>query len=44
MEIKDMTIADLKAAMDFAKIMIADFKEGAIKNNVSVETIPAHKE
>ena len=44
MEIKDMTIADLKSAYDFVLIDLVDLKEKAKKENLSLDKIPAYKE
>jgi len=44
MNTKTMSIADLKAALDFSREVIADFKKKAKDNNITVEEIPAYSE
>ena len=44
MKIKDLTIADLKAAYDFVLMDLRDLKEKADKEKISVENIGAYPE
>ena len=44
MKIKDLSIAELKAAYDFVLLDIEDLKAKAKKENVSVESLGAYPE
>lgn len=44
MKIKELSIAELKAAYDFILIDLADLKKGAEKSKANVEEIPAYNE
>ena len=44
MEIKELSIADIKSAYDFVLINLEELRERAKKDNIPVETIPIYKE
>ena len=44
MEIKDLTIADLKASYDFILNDLKELENKAEEKNISAEQIPAYKE
>ncbi|MBI4645426.1 MAG: hypothetical protein HY738_02245 [Bacteroidia bacterium] len=44
MELKNLTIADLKAAYDFTLIDLADLQKKAIEKNINPDKIDSYKE
>jgi len=44
MEIKNLSIADLKSAYDFVIMDLEELDESATRKNIPVETIPAYRE